>query len=148
MLVIDAYLAIERARFEHRLRVRIDVPAECRDLRIPALLIQPLVENAVKHGIAASSAGGEVMVTARLIGGPDVRELRVTVTDTASRGEPGGRRRRWTRGVGLTSVERRLQCHYGAAGRLAVRTTGGATAVEVAVPVAPADAIAAERSAG
>ena len=134
--VIDAYLAIERARFEHRLRVRIDVPSECRELRIPALLIQPLVENAVKHGIAPSSAGGEVTVAARLLNGAGARELRVSVTDTSSPADRTPRRRRWSRGVGLTSVERRLHCHYGPAARLAVRTqTSGATVVEVSIPV-------------
>jgi Histidine kinase len=148
LAIIDAYLEIEQARFEQRLRVRIDVPPECRDVRIPALLIQPLVENAVKHGIAPSFAGGEVSVTARLIAAADTRELRVTVTDTAVRaGHPAPRRRHWIRGIGLTSVERRLECHYGEAARLAVRTLGGgATAVEVSIPVAPAGAPAAHRS--
>src|SRR5438552_5073930 len=50
--LIEAYLDIERARFEDRLRIYIDVPWELRQLRIPALVIQPLVENAIKHGIS------------------------------------------------------------------------------------------------
>ena len=54
--LIESYLEIERARFEERLRVTIDVPGALRDLRVPPLLLQPLVENAVKHGIAPAAA--------------------------------------------------------------------------------------------
>src|SRR5207302_1998684 len=50
--IVESYLAIERERFQERLEVTIDVPAEVRHARIPPLLLQPLVENAVKHGIA------------------------------------------------------------------------------------------------
>jgi LytS/YehU family sensor histidine kinase len=156
--LVDAYLAIERARFEDRLRVTVDVPVECREVRVPALLIQPLVENAIKHGIAPSRAGGEVLIAARLVdvagpstlpvagapatheGGPSTsltagrRVLTVTVRDsTASRA--GRSRRRWTRGVGLTSVERRLACHYGTAGSLQIHTDApGVTVVQVTLP--------------
>ena len=61
--LVEAYLDIERARFEERLRVRIDVPWELRHIRIPALVIQPIVENAIKHGISESVAGGEVRIS-------------------------------------------------------------------------------------
>ena len=54
--VIESYLEIERARFEERLRVRIDVPTALRRIRVPPLLLQPVVENAVKHGIAPRAA--------------------------------------------------------------------------------------------
>lgn len=140
--LVDAYLAIERARFEDRLRVTVDVPVECRDVRVPSLLIQPLVENAIKHAIAPARAGGEVVIAARLVDaaapatppGTRGRVLTVTVRDsTATRAGRG--RRRWTRGVGLTSVERRLACHYGAAGSLQIHTdTPGVTVVEVTLP--------------
>jgi LytS/YehU family sensor histidine kinase len=107
---------------------------------VPSLLIQPLVENAIKHGIAPARAGGEVVIAARLVGsdlstpGTCRRVLTVTVKDSiASRGSRG--RRRWSRGVGLTSVERRLACHYGAAGSLQIHTdTPGVTVVEVTLP--------------
>ena len=63
--LIESYLEIEHARFEQRLRVRIDVPAHLRRVRVPPLLLQPVVENAVKHGIAPRRLGGEVTVSAR-----------------------------------------------------------------------------------
>ena len=64
--LVQAYLEIEEARFEERLRVRIAVDAALHDVLIPSLLLQPLVENAVKHGIAPLAAGGEVEVRAEL----------------------------------------------------------------------------------
>jgi two-component system, LytTR family, sensor kinase len=70
--LIESYLDIERARFEDRLRVMIDVPPSLRQIRVPALLIQPLVENAIKHGVSPCRAGGEVVILARLTrGGAD-----------------------------------------------------------------------------
>src|SRR5205085_7448824 len=60
--VIEAYLDIERARFEQRLRVSIDVPVRLRHIRLPPLVLQPLVENAVKHGVAPRVAGGDVTI--------------------------------------------------------------------------------------
>jgi len=76
--LIEAYLDIERARFEDRLRVYIDVPRQLRRIRIPALAIQPLVENAIKHGISESLAGGDVRISARLL----QNELLISVIDT------------------------------------------------------------------
>jgi two-component system LytT family sensor kinase len=139
--LVESYLAIEHARFEQRLHVRIDVPPECLDVCVPALLLQPLVENAVKHGIAPSAAGGEVVVAATLVGKGSGRKLHLSVTDTAA----GGRRRRarpWPRGVGLASVERRLAVHYGRGAELRVHMDVRATRVEV---VMPAEAVEADQ---
>ena len=71
--VVEAYLDIERARFEDRLRVTIDVPTALAALRVPPLLLQPIVENAVKHGISTQRLGGDVTISARVdrsAGGP------------------------------------------------------------------------------
>ena len=95
--VIEAYLDIERARFEQRLRVRIDVPARLRDIRVPVLVLQPLVENAVKHGISARQAGGRVTVRAAV---EDVRQRHALVARRARywRGCDRSERAAWTRG--------------------------------------------------
>ncbi|HEX3557616.1 MAG TPA: histidine kinase [Pyrinomonadaceae bacterium] len=140
--LIESYLDIERERFEERLSVRLDVPSDLLGVRLPSLLVQPLVENAIKHGIAPSRAGGEVTVSARLEPSPSGQRddgacvLRVLVRDTgigASEIELARGRRR---GVGLSNVEERLRCHCGQAASLKIASTPGAGAtVELRVPV-------------
>ncbi|MEJ7713433.1 MAG: histidine kinase [Pyrinomonadaceae bacterium] len=68
--VVESYLDIERERFEERLHVVINVPPGLLEIRVPPLIVQPLVENAIKHGIAPSRMGGTVEVVARLSSEP------------------------------------------------------------------------------
>jgi signal transduction histidine kinase len=137
--LIEAYLDIERARFEDRLRVRIDVPWEFRELRIPALILQPLVENAIKHGISQSLTGGEVHVSARFepVSAAEAAPAAVliSVTDTGP-GISEAVLEHGVRGLGLSNVERRLQ-QYGAGltPLLIRRAAGKGTKVEIRVPV-------------
>jgi LytS/YehU family sensor histidine kinase len=144
--IVESYLDIERARFEDRLRVRIDVPQALKKIRVPPLLLQPLVENAVKHGIAPVKDGGEVVVSARLQS-TDRGETRLvlTVRDTGAGTTPINLERRQRGGVGLRNVERRLACQYGAASSLTVRTApGDGTTVTIFLP---AEFIAREQAA-
>ncbi|MBC7929150.1 MAG: sensor histidine kinase, partial [Rubrivivax sp.] len=137
-----AYLDIERARFEDRLRVHINVPPELQRLHIPPLIIQPLVENAVKHGIAPARHGGEVEIAARVETStgnsltPAEKVLCLTVRDTgigASELELARGRRD---GIGLANVEQRLRCYCGAAATLKVVTAPGEGAtVEIRMPI-------------
>ncbi len=137
--LIEAYLDIERARFEDRLRVLIDVPRELRPLRIPALVIQPLVENAIKHGISGCIAGGEVRIVAKL----EQSELTISVTDTGIGAVAPVIARGKERGLGLSNIEERLK-RYGAGGNLLTITSapGSGTAVQIHIPIAPAEAAA------
>ncbi len=84
--IVESYLDIEKARFEQRLRVTIDVPSRLRDIPLPPLLLQPLVENAVKHGIAHKQSGGDVAIRARTehINDQQPRQLAITVEDTGA----------------------------------------------------------------
>jgi two-component system LytT family sensor kinase len=134
--LVESYLDIEHARFEHRLRVAIDVPAPLRSVRIMPLLVQPLVENAVKHGIAPKRRGGEVTVTASLDFGVDlVAMLVIVVRDTGAGASTDTLRRGRESGVGLNNVARRLACQYGSAASLSLSSTPGAgTTVEIRVP--------------
>jgi LytS/YehU family sensor histidine kinase len=150
--LVESYLAIERERFEERLATRIDVPAELRVLPVLPLLVQPLVENAVKHGISPLKRGGAVTISASLDPAEDARRpismLRVTVVDTGAGldcltlDDPGK-----GEGVGLRSIERRLAVHYGERASLAVTSLPGlGTRAELRLPIAqeslPADASA------
>lgn len=135
--LIESYLDIERARFEERLRVRIDVPATLKALRVPPLLLQPLVENAVKHGVAPEREGGEIVVTARVESSPSGDgTLCLLVCDTGAGVSIAQLRRGRESGVGLGNIERRLACQYGARATLTIRSTPGAgTTVEIRLPV-------------
>jgi two-component system LytT family sensor kinase len=141
MEIVESYLAIERARFEERLRVTVDVPEALRPLRLPPLLLQPLVENAVKHGVSPLRAGGDVLVRARLEGAPGDaaggRRLHLTVADTGAGVTPEELPHRRAQGVGLSSVEQRLDRRFGGAAAFAFRSAPGAgTSVDLWVPVA------------
>jgi signal transduction histidine kinase len=131
MDLIEAYLEIERARFEERLRVTIEAPAAVRDLRIPALLVQPLVENAIKHGISPMRAGGDVAIRVWL----DDRQLRIQVRDTGAGASEAALATGRERGVGIANVEQRLRSHFGEASQFHIRSAPGAgTTVELGLP--------------
>jgi len=129
MDLIASYLEIEHARFEDRLSVSIDVPIALRDRLIPTLLLQPLVENAVKHGLAPRASGGAVRVSARAAAGL----LLVAVTDSGVGFDPALAAA--AGGVGLRSIADRLRVHYGAKATLDIRSRPGmGTVVELSLP--------------
>ncbi|MGH7615792.1 MAG: sensor histidine kinase, partial [Gemmatimonadaceae bacterium] len=133
--IVESYLGIERERFEERLQVEIDVPPALRRARVPPLVLQPLVENAVKHGIAPTREGGHVIVRARhdVTSDDDDGFLRLSVVDTGVGVSREALERR--DGVGLTNVEARLQHYFGGLAALAVvETPGGGTTVEICIP--------------
>jgi two-component system LytT family sensor kinase len=129
--LIRAYLEIEQARFEERLNVDIDVPDSVGRCAIPTLLLQPLVENAVKHGLAPKLEGGSIVLRGRVESG----RLRISVEDTGLGFDP---RRPRLVGVGLASVEQRLKAHYAAEARVEIQSgVGRGTAVYVDLPAEP-----------
>ena len=130
--LIQCYLKIERERFEERLVFDLDVPDYLAHMAIPSLIVQPLVENAVKHGIATTRGGGTILVSARLDS-----ELRVMVRNT---GAPLGAGTATDGGIGLENVRRRLQHYYGSAASLDVaRDDSGATVAALRLPTGDAD---------
>jgi two-component system LytT family sensor kinase len=137
--IVESYLAIETARFEERLRVTIDVPEELKGYRIPPLLLQPLVENAIKHGITPRKAGGAVIVMARadVSAADSGGVLHLSVVDTGIGASPAQLRRRRQKGVGLSNVEQRLVRYYSGQATLDVRTAADVgTTVEIRIPLA------------
>ncbi|HEY0957561.1 MAG TPA: histidine kinase [Roseateles sp.] len=128
--IVEHYLAIMALRLGGRLRWRLDVPAELNDLPLQPLMLQPLVENAVQHGIEPSEAGGEVLLQAER----DDGRLRLRVINggcpLASGEQPAGH------GLALTNLRRRLQALYGDAGRLSLATNAaGLTEAELTLPL-------------
>jgi LytS/YehU family sensor histidine kinase len=99
------YLEVERVRFGERLQLDIDIDDACTDCRVPALLLQPLVENAIKHGIATLVDGGVIRLESRLNAG----ELEVSVENAFDPEAPAPRRS----GLGLRNVRERLHTRFG-----------------------------------
>jgi signal transduction histidine kinase len=135
--LVEAYLDIERARFEQRLRVTIDVPRSVRAFRLPPFVLQPLVENAVKHGIARKQIGGAVVIRAMVDRiASDARQLSVIVQDTGAGATAEALQRGRETGVGLLNVQRRLECQYGTDASLSICSRPGeGTTVEIRLPV-------------
>jgi hypothetical protein len=142
MDLIQAYLDIEQMRFEDRLTVHIDVPESVREVPIPALIIQPLVENAVKHGIQPSASGGYVWITAWIEEACNCREpslptrLHFQVWNTGGeRGlAPNGDGR--GTGLGLSSIRQRLSLHYSERATMDVKSSAEqGTVVNLLIPL-------------
>jgi two-component system, LytTR family, sensor kinase len=143
--LITAYLDIERARFEERLSVEIDVPVALHSAAIPPLLIEPLVENAIKHGIAPFRRPGRLVLRARLDppSGPS-RALIITVQDSGPglreiENEMHGSLADGLRnGIGLRNIDERLEHVYGDAATLRLTSSANTgTTAELRVPFVP-----------
>ena len=124
--IVRSYLEIERLRLGSRLRTEIDVDPAAESFSIPILSVQPLVENAIKHGVSLNAAGGWLKLTATL----DDRQLKVVVEDSGAGDaapESSGA------GVGLMNVTRRLQLCYGMESKVEMHLSSSGTAVWFAV---------------
>jgi two-component system, LytTR family, sensor kinase len=125
--VIDQYLEIMHIRFEHRLQFHLDIAPATRHALIPPLLLQPLVENAIRHGIALRSEGGVVTISASTT---DSR-LHLSICDNG-RGLPEDQPLR--EGVGITNTRARLQEFYGNDATLVFRNHDGLK-VKITLPL-------------
>ncbi len=123
---IDRYLTIEGARYGERLNVRLKIAPEVLSVVVPFLLIQPLVENAVQHGLANKPGGGTVTVTAQDYGA----EAMISVEDDGIGMDPalldGMRDSRSSAHIGLTGINRRMRQVFGTEYALMVETAPGA----------------------
>jgi two-component system LytT family sensor kinase len=134
--IIQAYLEIEKLRLGDRLETEIIVSEPAQAAMIPILSIQPLVENAVKHGIAAKEGPGRVSLVAKTT---DLG-LRITVEDTGVGFEESSKHsgeRGKGAGVGLENVRRRLLLCYGTAAALEIQSTGSGSVVSFFIPNQP-----------
>ncbi|MGP4093117.1 sensor histidine kinase [Nonomuraea sp. KM90] len=135
---VDRYLLLERARFGDKLRFSMQVAPEVLPVPVPFLCLQPLVENAIKHGMRGRGGGGEVRVVVRDAG----PEAHITVEDDGAGMDPECARRmldddpaREGSGIGLANVDLRMRQIYGDGYGLVVETALGAgTKVRLRVP--------------
>jgi len=130
--LVGAYLEIERTRYQDRLSVKKQVDPDVLDALVPTLLLQPLVENAVRHGLSPRVAPGTVTLGARRVGD----RLRLTVRDDGRGLPPEGQRRER---VGVGNTRSRLRQAYGDAHRFELADApGGGTLVLIEIPWRPA----------
>lgn len=128
--LLNAYLEIQRARFGDRLRLRLEIEPDTRDALVPTLVLQPLVENAIRHGLEDAEAGGEIAVLARRNGDDLVIEVR-----DDGRGLDAGAGTGPREGVGLANTKERLSRLYGDRQYLVLRTQPeGGVMVELVLP--------------
>jgi LytS/YehU family sensor histidine kinase len=130
---VDAYLDIERARFSDRLSVRVDVQPGALDALLPSMALQPLVENAIRHGVAPSRSAGRIEIAAHRSNGTLMLEVR-----DDGPGLTGGAPAR--EGVGLSNTRARLLQMYGPTSRMELANVGagGGTNVRLTIPYRPA----------
>ncbi|MGY2734967.1 sensor histidine kinase [Sphingomonas sp. UYP23] len=134
---LKLYLEIEKMRFEERLRPTFDVDVRVAKARLPSLLLQPLVENAIKYAVTPQEDGAEIAVTARLTGdrvqivvsdtGPGLNETKTRQSVSPSQA--------LSTGVGLANIRERLAQAYGPDHRFETRSIpGGGFGVEIEIP--------------
>ncbi|PTY02838.1 hypothetical protein DB347_23115 [Opitutaceae bacterium EW11] len=115
---VDSYLALERLRFEQRLQVIRTVDTDALNWLVPPFMVQILVENAVKYGVAPYESGGPVGLTARVEGGK-------LVVEVANNGEIGRVKSHHSTGLGLNNVRSRLALAFGAEAQLTLTNLEG-----------------------
>ena len=124
--LVQAYLQVEKVRFGRRLEMREELDPAALERPVPPLLLQPLVENAVLHGISNLPEGGWI----RLRAVNDADALEIVVENKFDHEQPAGRRH----GVGLDNVRRRLQACYGARAGLSAAADGDCFRVSLRLP--------------
>jgi two-component system, LytTR family, sensor histidine kinase AlgZ len=130
-----SYLNIERVRFGTRLEVEEEVDEACGEYPVPPLLLQPLVENAIKHGIANLIDPGFVRIRAQWIAAANGHPgtMQIVVENSFDCEGPSSRQ---TGGFGLATVRKRLQAHYGPGAALHASSEMGVYRVEMSLPAA------------
>jgi two-component system, LytTR family, sensor kinase len=129
---LDHYVAIQKIRFAENLCIKILVAPEVKYALVPCLILQPLVENAIRHGISARASGGTITVTVQL--GPN--QVEIGVADDGV-GLPPGWTLETSSGMGLSVTrERIVGLHPDGNSRFSVRPrSGGGTEVEISLPL-------------
>jgi len=106
---LKLYLDIEKMRFEERLRTFFTIEPAVKDALVPSLLLQPLVENAIKYAVTPKEEGADISVVAQLVG----QRVRITVSDTGPGLQPGQQDYSLSTGVGMANTRERLLQAYG-----------------------------------
>jgi signal transduction histidine kinase len=128
---LKLYLEIEKMRFDERLRPHFDIDPRCTKARLPSLLLQPLVENAIKYAVTPQEEGADITVSARLVG----ERVLIAVSDTGPGLIEAKSRPSLSTGVGLANIRERLVASFGPDHRFDTRSNPeGGFSVEIEIP--------------
>jgi sensor histidine kinase YesM len=131
--LLEDYLYIQRLRFSDRLTASVDIDRQARDLLIPTMLLQPLVENAIRHGVEPKEGKGAVQVSVTR----DANSLQIRIADTGKGFALGRDGRPAREGIGIANTRERLDHIYGSAASLVLSNpAGGGAEALVVLPVA------------
>src|SRR6185295_11657573 len=127
---VEDYLALEAVRFEGRLRVQFTVDPAAESLQVPPMILQALVENALKHGIAKRPEGGDVSIHATAENGALVLQVENTGEFAPVRPTRDGDTQ-----IGLNNIRERLRLPYGDRASLSLKNGDGVVAATVRIPI-------------
>lgn len=128
--IVKAYLALEAMRYEERLRTQFDVDPALEREPVPPMVLQTLVENAVRHGIAKLPGGGDVLIRVRR----DAGDMVLSVHNSGHYAPGTGNERPARQGIGLRNTRKRLEMLYGGPGGLTITNRDGMVVTEVRIP--------------
>ena len=129
------YLDIEQVRFPDRLHVAIDIPEDLSEARVPALILQPIIENAIKYGVSTTNSRVEITIRGRKLDGG---RMQLDITNREAGAGKGRSRQAPTHegtGLGLSNVSQRLQAHFGSKADCRFGPIPGGYEVSIAMPV-------------
>jgi LytS/YehU family sensor histidine kinase len=109
---VKKYLELEKARYGARLQLQLDIANDVLDKKIPPMILQPLVENAIQHGISPKIEGGQVSIQIHRLG----EKLQIQIADTGV--GVVDKKAIWSKGIGLKNTAQRLEKMYGTVLRL------------------------------
>jgi len=137
---LNLYLEIESMRFGARLKVTTDIEPAAQNKAIPSLLLQPIIENAIKYAVAPRESGGSIQVSGRLLTTHDGDKLVIAIRDDGP-GMTDTSRIDSGRGVGLRNTRERLIVMYGAAGSIECVNTNPGTCITLSFPARASEQI-------
>ena len=124
--IVNDYLAIESARYEDRLRVQMTIDPDAAEVQVPPMLLQSLVENALKHGIAPLTEGGDLTIRARMVGDTMLMEVENPghITEPAAGATQ----------LGIANIRERLRILYSGRARFELKNRDGRVAATALIP--------------
>ena len=131
------YLDIEAVRFPHRLRAVYKLPPELEDAKVPGMILQPLVENSVKHAVAPTAEQVTITLAAR----EEYGRLVVTVSDDGQGASPGEGDKRHGHGIGVANVRDRLEARFGGEATIAAGPAPGGYSTQLRMPILRQEAL-------